>query len=165
MEHIGSTLLPAAFAFGLAGPLTGMMLIWGSVFIAMLCQAVTNPAGIPATLEVLWTAIAAGYMSAGMPAALSGIWIALLSPFAEDRSRYLAGAACIGAVTTFLFMALRTPIDGLLGNALFLSLVGAVSAFICAWVFQNAPLGRDEARRTRLARERADRLAKERTKA
>lgn len=165
MQHIGSTLMPSAFAFGLAGPLVGLMLMWGSLFVAMLCQAVTDPAGIAATLSVVWSATVAAYVAAGLPAALSGIWIALLSPFAEDRSRYLAGAACIGAVTTFLFMAMRAPIGGLLGNALFLSVVGAVSAFICAWLFQDTSLGRDEARRSRLSRERAERLAKERNKA
>ncbi len=164
MQHIGATLMPSAFAFGLAGPLVGMLLIWGGLFVAMACQAITDPAGIGATLGLMWTAAIAAYAAAGLPAALTGIWIALLSPFAEDRSRYLAGAACIGAVTTFLFMAMHAPIPGLLGNALFLSVVGAVSAFTCAWLFQNAPLGRDEARRTRLSRERADRLAKERNK-
>lgn len=164
MQHIGATLLPSAFAFGLAGPLIGATLIWGAALVALVCQAVAEPAAIPGMLMALWGAVSSAYIAAGFPAALTGIWVALLSPFAEDRSRYLAGAACIGAVTTFLFTALGAPIPGITGGALFLAIIGAVSAFICAWLFQNAPLGRDEARRTRLSRDRADRLAKERAK-
>mgnify|MGYP000735790084 CR=1 FL=1 len=44
------------------------------------------------------------------------------------------------------------------GGQLFLALVGAVSAFVCAWLLQDSVLKRDEARRDHLARERAVRV-------
>ena len=45
---------------------------------------------------------------------------------------------------------------------LFMALVGAVSIFLCAWFLQNPVLKRDDMRRDLLARDRANRLAKER---
>lgn len=166
MQHIGATLMPSAFAFAILGPLVGLALIWGSTYVAILCQLVTSGGGdaFPALL-IVWNAVVGAYAAAAIPAAVTGIWMALFSPFAEERSRFLAGAAAIGAVNTFLFMAAAPPIPGAFGGALFLAIVGAVSAFISAWLFQNAPLRRDEARKDRLAAERAERLAKERAAA
>jgi hypothetical protein len=54
---------------------------------------------------------------------------------------------------------------GIFGGQLFLALVGAVAIFLCAWSLQNPVLKRDEMRRDLLARERADRLARERNAA
>jgi uncharacterized membrane protein (DUF485 family) len=165
MQHIGVTLPPTALGFVMLGPLIGCTLVWGSAFVALICQTVITPAMLPITLALLWHVLSTAYLTAAFPAAITGVWVALFSPFTQDRSRFLAGAAALGAATTFLFMALAAPIPGLIGGPLFLAIVGAVSAFVAAWVLQDITLKRDEARRDTLARDRADRLAKERASA
>lgn len=164
MQHIGATLPPAVAAFAGLAPLAGLILIWGSTFVAMLCQVVTGAGDPFVALATSWEAIVAAYIAAAVPAAMAGAWIALFSPFAVARSQFLAGSAAIGAVTTFLFMAMSASAPGAFGGALFLSVVGAVSAFICAWLLQDTVLKRDESRRDTLSRDRAERLAKERGK-
>ena len=62
----------------------------------------------------------------------------------------------------FLFISVDTDAAGIFGGQLFIALTGAVACFLCAWLLQDVVLKRDEARRDRLAAERADRLAKER---
>jgi hypothetical protein len=165
MQHIGGTLAPAGVTFALLGPLVGCTLIWGSAFVAMICQTIITPVFFLPMAWIVMNALAWAYVLAAIPAAITGLWVALLSPFAPERSRLLAGAAAIGAVTTFVCSFFAPPAPGLLGGPLFLALVGAVSAFLCTWLFQNIAFKRDEMRRDMLARERADRLAKERAKA
>ena len=161
MLHIGATLMPTAIAFALLAPLVGLGLVWGSTFVAMLCNVIaTGGATLPDLLFASWNAIAASYMSAAFAAAISGVWVAMLSPFAPDNPRFWSGAAIIGMMNAFLFA--RVSGVGIFGGQLFLALVGAVAIFLCAWWLQDVALKRDEMRRDLLARERADRLAKER---
>ena len=163
MAHIGATLLPTALSFAVLAPLVGLVLIWGSTFIALLCSVVTT-AGDTAWSAVwaTWNAIVAAYAGAGVAAAISGVWVALLSPFSPDRPRFFSGAAIIGMMNGFLFISVDTDAAGIFGGQLFIALTGAVACFLCAWLLQDVVLKRDEARRDRLAAERADRLAKER---
>ena len=85
----------------------------------------------------------------------------MLSPFTPDNPRFWSGAAIIGMMNAFLFVNVD-PEAGIFGGQLFMALVGAVSIFLCAWFLQNPILKRDDMRRDLLARDRADRLAKER---
>jgi hypothetical protein len=113
----------------------------------------------------MWETLSSGYLAAGVAAGVTGVWVALLSPFAADNPRYYAGAAIVGMLNTYLFVSVPAGTPALFGGQLFLALVGAVSSFICAWLLQDTVLKRDEARRDHLSRDRAERLAKERTKA
>lgn len=163
MQGLAASIVPTAAGFALLGPFTGMLLIWGSAFVAMLCETfMGNGIGIALVLSLLWKATVAAYVSAAFPAAIAGVWVALLSPFVAEHQRFYAGAAILGAVTTFMFMSVTPPTPGVLGGPLFLAIVGAVAAFICAWAMRNYPLRRNEAHRDKLARERAERLARER---
>lgn len=165
MQHIGATIMPAALSCALAAPLIGITLIWGSTFVALLCQVIsTGGAGLGPTLELIWNGVAAAYLATALPAAMSGVWLALLSPFAPENPRFYAGAAAIGMVCGFLF-ASTGGTSGLFGGQLFLGVVGAVTVFICAWLTQDVVLKRDEVRRDKLARSRAQRLATERASA
>ena len=166
MQHIRTTLLPAALGFAVLAPLVGLALIWGSTFVAMICNAIsTGGASVGPALAAIWETLLGAYLAAGMAAAISGVWVALLSPFAADTPRYLVGAAIIGMMNAFLFVSVPAQTPALFGGQLFIALVGAVSAFVAAWLLQDTVLKRDEARRDHLARERAERLAKERGKA
>jgi hypothetical protein len=161
MAHVGATLAPTALAYAVLGPLIGITLIWGSTFVALLCQAVTTPATLPATLTFVVAGVWSAYMSVALAAAIAGVWVALLSPFAPDNPRFWSGAAIIGMMSTFLFAGADAKV-AVLGGQLFLALVGAVSSFLGAWFLQNLVLKRDDMRRDVLARDRADRLARER---
>ena len=166
MTHIGATLVPAALAFAVLAPLAGLALIWGSTFVAMICNAVTSSGeSVGPALAVLWDTLTAAYLASAIAAAITGVWVALLSPFAADTPRYYIGAAIVGMLNTYLFVSVPAGTPDLFGGQLFLALVGAIAAFVCAWLLQNAILKRDEARRDHLSRERADRLARERAKA
>ncbi len=165
MQHIGATLVPTALGFAVLAPLIGLALIWGSTFVAMICNAIsTGGASVPAALEVSLNAIVAGYAAAAFAAAISGIWAAVLSAFTPDNPRFWSGAAIIGMMNAFLFVGVD-PEAGIFGGQLFIALVGAVSIFLCAWFLQNPILKRDEMRRDLLSRDRADRLARERAAA
>lgn len=162
MQHIGATLAPAAICFTLLAPLVGLALLWGSTFIAMACKAIgAGGASIPAALDAGLQVLVAGYLTAAIAAGITGVWVAVLSPFAPDNSRFWSGAAIIGMMNAFLFVRVD-PDAGMFGGQLFVALVGAVSSFVCAWLLRDAILKRDDMRRDHLARERADRLARER---
>lgn len=166
MQHIGATVVPSAFGFAALAPLAGLALIWGSTFVAMACNVVaTGGASLGPALATIWETLLAGYLAAGMAAGITGVWLALLSPFAIDNPRYYIGAAIVGMMNAFLFVTVPADTPALFGGQLFLALVGAVAAFICAWLLQNTVLKRDEARRDHMSRERAERLARERAKA
>lgn len=163
MAHIGATLVPSALSFAVLAPLVGLALIWGSTFVALVCNMIsTAGASAPAALWASANAIVAAYAGAGVAAAISGVWVALLSPFSPDRARFFSGAAIIGMMNGYLFVSVDTEAAGIFGGQLFVALTGAVACFLCAWLMQDIVLKRDEVRRDRLAAERAERLAKER---
>jgi hypothetical protein len=166
MQGLAASIVPTAVGFALLGPFTGLLLIWGSVFVAMLCETFTGSGlGIALVLNIFWQATVSAYVSVAIPAAIAGVWVAVFSPFVPEHQRFYAGAALLGAVTTFLFMSITPPAPGVLGGPLFLAIVGAVASFICAWAMRDYPLRRNEAHRDKLARERAERLARERAAA
>jgi hypothetical protein len=166
MQHIGATLMPAAISFAALAPLAGLMLIWGSTLVAMVCNAITTSgASVGPALAVIWETLLGAYLACGAAAAITGVWVALLSPFAADNPRYYIGAAIIGMINAYLFVSLPASTPPLFGGKLFIALVGAVSAFVIAWLLRDAVLKRDEACRDHLARDRAERLARERARA
>lgn len=166
MQRIRATLLPSAFGFAVLAPLAGLTLIWGSNLVAMIGDAIsTSGKSIGAARAAIWDTLLGAYVAAGVAAAITGVWVALLSPFAADNPRFYIGAAIVGMLNTYLFVSIPAGTPALFGGQLFLSLVGAVSAFVVAWLLQNPVLNRDEAHRDHLARERAERIARERAKA
>ncbi len=166
MQYIGSTLVPSAVGFAVLAPLAGLVLILGSTVVAMICNAVSNGGdSVGPALAVIWDRLVAAYLASAIAAGITGVWVALLSPFATDNPRYYIGGAIVGMLTTNLLVSVPADTTALFGGPLFLALVGAVSAFLCAWLLQDAVLKREDARRDHLSRKRAERLAKERAKA
>lgn len=161
LEHIRATLLPSALAFGVLTPLIGLGLIWGSTFVALALSAITSAGAAGAVVAAAWSAVLAAYASAALAAAISGVWIAVMSPFMPENPRFWSSAAIVGMMNAFLFVNVGEE-AGVFGGKLFLALTGAVSVFITAWLLKNSILKRNESRRDTLARDRADRLAKER---
>lgn len=165
MQHIGATLVPTALSFALLAPFVGLILIGGSTFIALFCNAIsTAGATLPVFLETSWNAFVAAYLASAIAATISGVWVAMLSPFSMENSRFWSGAAIIGMMNGFLFVSVDADV-GIFGGQLFLAVVGAVSVFLCAWLLKDAVLKRDDMRRDTLSRDRADRLARERARA
>ena len=162
MQHIGATIVPSAISHVIVAPLAGLALICGSTFVALTCNAITSAgeAG-PAMVEATWNALSAAYIATAFAAAISGVWVALLSPFVPESSPFYAGAAAIGMVNAVLF-ASAPESAGLFNGQLFLAVVGGVTGFLCAWLFRDNILHREDMRRDTLSRDRADRLAKQR---
>jgi uncharacterized membrane protein len=163
MQHIGATILPSALAFAVFAPLIGLALIWGSTFVALVCSVVTGDVFIGSAIRMTLDAVVSTYAASAMAAGIAGVWAALLSPFAPDNARFYSGAAIVGMMNAFLFVSVDGK--GLFGGQLFIAVAGAVSVFLCARLFKDIVLKRNEAQRDTLARERAERLAKERASA
>ncbi len=162
MQHIGATIVPAALTFALLAPVIGLVLVWGSTFVALVCNAIaTGGASAPAAISATVDTVVAGYAASALAAGIAGVWAALLSPFAPENPRFYSAAAIIGMMNAFLFVSVDAD-AGLFGGQLFVALTGAVSVFVCAWLLKDAVLKRDEAERDRLSRDRAQRIAKER---
>lgn len=164
MQHIGATIVPSALAFAVFAPLIGLGLIWGSTFVALVCSVITGDVFIGSAIRLTFDSVLAAYAASGMAAGIAGVWAALLSPFAPDTARFYSGAAIVGMMNAFLFVSVD-PNAGMFGGQLFIAVAGAVSAFLCARLFKDIVLKRNEAQRDTLARERAERLAKERASA
>jgi len=160
MQHIGATIVPCAISYAIVAPLAGLALVCGSAFVALTCNAITSAGdAAPAIVEATWNALSAAYIATAFAAAISGVWVALLSPFAPESSPFHAGAAAIGMVNAFLF-ASAPESAGLFSGQLFCAVVGGVTGFLCAWLFRDNILRREEMRRDTLSRDRADRIAK-----
>lgn len=164
MQHIGATIVPSALAFAVFAPLIGLGLIWGSTFVALVCSVITGEVFIGSAIRLTFDSVLAAYAASAMAAGIAGVWAALLSPFAPDTARFYSGAAIVGMTNAFLFVSVD-PNAGMFGGQLFIAVAGAVSAFLCARLFKDIVLKRNEAQRDTLARERAERLAKERASA
>lgn len=164
MQHIGATIVPSALTFAVFAPLIGLALIWGSTFVALVCSVVTGGVFIGSAIQMTLNAVVSTYAASAMAAGIAGVWAALLSPFAPDNARFYSGAAIVGMMNAFLFVSMDTG-AGMFGGQLFIAVAGAVSVFLCARLFKDIVLKRNEAERDTMARERAERLAKERADA
>lgn len=164
MQHIGATIVPSALAFAVFAPLIGLALIWGSTFVALVCSVVTGEIFIGSAISMTFNAVVSTYAASAMAAGIAGVWAALLSPFAPDTARFYSGAAIVGMTNAFLFVSPEQA-SGIFGGQLFIAVAGAVSVFLCARLFKDIVLKRNEAQRDTLSRDRAERLAKERADA
>lgn len=165
MQHIGATIVPSALAFAVFAPLIGLALIWGSTFVALVCSVITGGVFIGSAIQMTLNAVVSTYAASAMAAGIAGVWAALLSPFAPDNARFYSGAAIVGMMNAFLFVSVDGRVSGMFGGPLFIAVAGAVSVFLCARLFKDIVLKRNEAQRDTMARERAERLAKERADA
>ena len=161
MQHIGATIVPSALAFAVFAPLIGLGLIWGSTFVALACGAITGGVSLQSAITLTLNAVVSAYAASALAAGVAGVWAALLSPFAPDTPRFYSGAAIVGMMNGFLFVSVDSNV-GMFGGQLFIAVAGAVSIFLCAWLFKDLVLKRDQTQRDALSRERAERLAKER---
>ena len=162
MRRLAASVLPTALSFGFLAPLIATVIVWSGALLLLLSGMFTNGDAFVAGLWLLFIAVIHAYQTCGLAAVVAGVWVALLSPFAPNKLQFYLGVAAIGAVTTSLFL-LAAP-SSITGP--FLPVVGAITCVICARLFTNTPLGRGEdgrrAEQDRLAKARAERLAKER---
>lgn len=165
-------------AFAAVGPLIGMVAFFAAIWAA---NPVGATAGIAATPLLMIFGTPVAYMVGFVPAAVTGFWVAFLATFTVSKLRLYAGSAAIGAMGTWLYMAAMSMSFGAHGSPSFawilLSGTGAVSAFVCTYLFRgwlldtrpfasrafsNRPFESRQRSRDRLAKARADRLAIER---
>ncbi len=168
MQRLGASIVPAAIAFGVLGPLIGVALVWSGALIMLVSAAITGAVPLGGALLVLAIAVGQAYMIAGFAAAITGVWVAVFSPFARSKLQFYLGAAAIGGMSAWLFL-LGAPANVPVAGGPFMAIAGAVSSAVCARLCTNWPLQRGEdgrqSHRDRLARARAERLAKERAAA
>jgi hypothetical protein len=165
MQHLAASIVPSALAFGALAPALALILT-GSGALAGLGASVANGTlAFGDALAIAGHALLDAYLVAGFAAAIGGVWIAVLSPFAPRKLQFYAGATAIGAMISGLFLIPLPSSTSIPMSPLF-PLVGAIVVPACARLFTNWPLGRGEdgrqAHRDRLARQRAERLAKAR---
>lgn len=162
--------------FVILGPLIGMAILFAPSVASGLVMA---PAGTIGAAPFIALAVPSAYYIGVIPAAFSGFWVTLLATFTNLKKQLYAGSAAIGATSTWLFstaMTVNSEMHGSPDSGLILvALGGAAAALTCTFIFRNWPLGPGAIgpfsfesrnhRRNRLAKARAERLAKAREKA
>lgn len=164
VARLGLSVPATALAFAVLGPLVGALITWTLLTVIPTLAAVKD-VGVVAqvAMEALPRATASAYSHAVIPAILAGAVIALLSPFSPNREQFIAGVGAVGAFA--IYVEAEFLGDPSLPTPLFLAIVGAGTAILCTMTCHHWPLGRlsaREARRDRMARERAARLKAER---
>jgi len=110
--------------------------------------------------------IARRYLACGAAAAITGVWVALLSPFAADNPRYyMSAAAIIGMINAYLFVSVPASTPPSSAASCSSPSSARCPPLSSPGSCEDSVLKRDEARRDHLARERAERLARERARA
>ena len=164
VARLGISVPATAVAFALLAPLMGALITWTLLTVIPTLAAVKDVIAVAQTAaEALPRATVTAYSHAVIPATLAGAMIALLSPFSPNREQFVAGVGAIGAFAIYVEAELLG--DSSLPTPLFLAIVGAATAILCTMTCHHWPLGRlsaREARRDRMARERAARLKAER---
>lgn len=162
--RLGVSVPATAVAFALLAPLIGALLTWTLLTVIPTLAAVKDVGAVAqVAMEALPRATVTAYSHAVIPAILAGAMIALLSPFSPNREQFVAGVGAVGAFAIYIEAELLG--DTSLPTPLFLAIVGAATAILCTMTCHHWPLGRlsaREARRDKLARERAARLKAER---
>jgi peptidoglycan/LPS O-acetylase OafA/YrhL len=165
VSRLGVSIPATAVAFALLAPLIGALLTWTLLTVIPTLAAVKDVGAVAqVAMEALPRATVTAYSHAVIPAILAGAMIALLSPFSPNREQFIAGVGAVGAFAIYVEAELLG--DPALPTPLFLAIVGAATAILCTMTCHHWPLCRlsaREARRDRLARERAARLKAERT--
>jgi peptidoglycan/LPS O-acetylase OafA/YrhL len=164
VARLGVSVPATAVAFALLAPLMGALLTWTLLTVIPTLAAVKDVGAVAqVAMEALPRATATAYTHAVIPAILAGAMIALLSPFSPNREQFIAGVGAVGAFAIYVEAELLG--DPSLPTPLFLAIIGSATAILCTMTCHHWPLGRlsaREARRDRLARERAARLKAER---
>jgi peptidoglycan/LPS O-acetylase OafA/YrhL len=164
VARLGISVPATAVAFALLAPLMGALITWTLLTVIPTLAAVKDVIAVAQTAaEALPRATVTAYSHAVIPATLAGAMIALLSPFSPNREQFIAGGGAVGAFAIYVEAELLG--DSSLPTPLFLAIVGAATAILCTMTCHHWPLGRlsaREARRDRMARERAARLKAER---
>ncbi|HEV7692678.1 MAG TPA: hypothetical protein VGO52_17705, partial [Hyphomonadaceae bacterium] len=164
IARLGVSVPATAVAFALLAPLIGALLTWTLLTVIPTLAAVKDVGAVAqVAMEALPRATVTAYSHAVIPAILAGAMIALLSPFSPNREQFIAGVGAVGAFAIYAEAELLG--DPSLPTPLFLAIVGAATAILCTMTCHHWPLCRlsaREARRDRLARERAARLKAER---
>jgi hypothetical protein len=164
VARLGVSVPATAVAFALLAPLMGALLTWTLLTVIPTLAAVRDVGAVAqVAMEALPRATVTAYSHAVIPAILAGAMIALLSPFSPNREQFIAGVGAVGAFAIYAEAELLG--DPALPTPLFLAIVGAATAILCTMTCHHWPLCRlsaREARRARLAQERAARLKAER---
>lgn len=165
MRNLAASLMPSALAFGALAPLLGVLLLGAGQLAQLVSGVVSGDLNFFDAIAIASTAAFDAWLVGGLAAAGAGVWIAMLSPFAPKKLQFYAGVTAIGVVSSGLFL-LPAPAGATIAQGPLLTMTGAISIAACARMFTNWPLGRGEdgrrAEQDRLARARAERLAKER---
>lgn len=168
MRHLASSIAPTAVAFGVLGPLIGLVLVRGAALVPLASTAFTSESQLANAGAIVFDAAMKAYMVGGFAAAITGVWVAVFSPFALRKLQFHLGVATIGGMNAWLFL-FSDSAGAILPSGPIIAVIGAVSSAACARLFTNWPLQRGEdgrrSRRDRMARARAERLAKARAAA
>lgn len=165
MRSLAASIVPSALAFGALAPVTALLLVGAAPLVELVQAVAAGNVYFFDAVAIAGNAVLNAWIVGGLAAALAGVWIAMLSPFAPKKLHFYAGVTAIGVVTAGLFL-LPLPAGAAITTGPLLTVAGAISIAACARMFTNWPLGRGEdgrrAEQDRLAKARAERLAKER---
>lgn len=165
MQGLASSIMPTALVFAFLAPVIGLLLTGGALLGPLVSSVISGEVHFFDAVAIASTAVLNAWLVAGIAAAISGVWIAALSPFAPKKLQFYAGATAIGVMTSGLFL-LPMPADAAIKAGPLFPMAGAVAIAACTRLCTNWPLGRGEdgrrAEQDRLAKARAERLAKER---
>jgi hypothetical protein len=165
MRNLAASLAPSALSFGALAPVVALLLVGATQLADLVSSVVSGEIHFFDAVAIASTAVLNAWLVGGLAAAIAGVWIAMLSPFAPQKLQFYAGVAAIGVVTAGLFL-LPMPAGSTITAGPLVTTAGAVAIAGCARMFTNWPLGRGEdgrrAEQDRLAKARAERLAKER---
>ncbi len=165
MRNLAASIVPSALAFGVLAPVTALLLVGAGQLVELVQAVVAGDVHFFDAVAIAGTAVLNAWIVGGLAASVAGVWIAMLSPFAPKKLQFYAGVTAIGVVTAGLFL-LPLPAGAAITTGPLLTAAAAISIAACARMFTNWPLGRGEdgrrAEQDRLAKARAERLAKER---
>lgn len=165
MQGLASSIVPAALAFGILAPVLGLLLVGGGQLVLLVSSVISGGVHFFDAVAMASMAVLNAWLVAGLAAAMAGIWIAVLSPFAPKKLQFYCGATAIGVMTSGLFL-LPLPADAAISAGPLFPVAGSVAVVACTRLFTNWPLNRGEdgrrAQQDRLAKSRAERLAKAR---
>jgi hypothetical protein len=165
MQGLASSIVPTALVFGFLAPVIGLLLTGGGQLVLLVSAVTSGEVHFFDAVAIASMAVLNAWLVAGLAAAIAGVWVAVLSPFAPNKLQFYAGAVAIGVMTAGLFL-LPLPTDAAIAAGPLFPAAGAVAIAACTRICTNWPLGRGEdgrrAQRDRVAKARAERLAKER---
>lgn len=165
MQGLASSIVPAALSFAILAPVIGLLLTGGGQLVQLVSNVISGDVHFFDAVAIASMAVLNSWLVAGLAAAMAGVWIAVLSPFAPKKLQFYCGATAIGVMTSGLFL-LPLPADAAIAAGPLFPVAGALAIVACTRLFTNWPLNRGEdgrrAQRDRIAKSRAERLARAR---